>query len=97
MGWLEAALGIKFKVFIAGALGGVVSLRFFDNLDAKGRLIVALGGVSAAVFGQPAASAFFKLTPEYDGGLGFVIGLFAMSVAGAGVKAIPALIERFTK
>lgn len=84
-----AVLGLKKTALIAGVVGGVVSLRFFDNLTTGGKLTTALCGAAAANFLTGPAIAFFQLPPpDYEGGIGFAIGLFSMSLAAATMKAI---------
>lgn len=85
---LLAALGLKKVALIAGFIGGVISLRFFEGLTAGGKLFTAFSGAASASFLTPVALAYFHLEPpaSYEGGIGFVLGLFSMSIAAAVFK-----------
>ncbi|MHB0965557.1 MAG: hypothetical protein ACYC36_03795 [Bellilinea sp.] len=82
---LLIALGIKkLSVVIAGFLGGIVSLRFFDGLQLYEKCGVATTGALAANYLTPGIIAYFDmLASSYEGGIGFMIGLFGMSVTSA--------------
>ena len=83
---IAAALGIK---TIAGFIGGLLSLRFFDGLTFAGKLWTVSGGMAMAFFmTQPIMTYFEWRADKYEGGVGFIIGLFGMSIAAAGMKAI---------
>lgn len=84
---LLVALGLKKVALIAGFIGGVISLRFFEGLTPGGKAFTAFSGAAAANFLTPMTLAWFQLHPEsYEGGIGFVLGLFSMSLAAAVIK-----------
>jgi hypothetical protein len=78
---------------IAGLFGGIVSLRFFDKLSFWGRVVTVLGGAGIAHFTTPLVSGYFEVAPHNEGGVGFALGLFGMSIAAAAFDAIPAAIR----
>jgi len=81
------ALGLKKVALVAGFIGGIISLRFFEGLTAGGKVITASSGAAAANFLTPMTLAWFQLQPEsYEGGIGFCLGLFSMSLAAAVIK-----------
>lgn len=84
-----AALGIKKVALLAGLVGGIVSLRFFEGLTNSGKAMTAIGGAAFANYLTTPVVSFFKVSPgDFDGGVGFALGLFGMSVAAAAVKMI---------
>ena len=91
MGWIEAffsALGIKKAVLLAGIIGGWVSLRFYE-LEARGKWFTVLGGAAAATYLTGPVMTFFHLArDDYEGGVGFAIGLFSMALAAAAIKFV---------
>jgi hypothetical protein len=88
MNELLAALGIKKAALLAGLIGGVVSLRFFEGLTGWGKVVTALGGAAFANYLAGPASEYLAVSASHEGGVGFVLGLFGMSVAAAGIKAV---------
>lgn len=85
------ALGIKKVPFIAGFIGALISLKFFPTATWWEKVLTFFGGWSAAVYGTPMVIAYFKLSAEadsYAGGIGLVIGLFAMTIVAALITAI---------
>lgn len=86
---VTALLAIKWKALIAGTIGAVLSLRFFDGLNMQDKFTTAAGGAASANYLTEPAMQFFGLTPAtFEGGLGFIIGLFGMSIAAAVVRTI---------
>jgi len=81
-------LGIKKVALVAGLIGGVVSLRFFEGLTFSGKLATATGGAAIANFVTDPAMLYFNLPNGYEGGIGFLFGLFGMSVGAAVIKTI---------
>lgn len=79
----------KLSVLLAGFLGGVISLRFFDNLKLHEKLGVAVAGAVSASYITPSIVSYFALTAEtHEGGVGFLIGLFGMSITSASISVI---------
>jgi hypothetical protein len=63
-----AALGISLKALIGSAVGGLLSLNFFDGLNPTRRWIVAAGGLAIGALGTGPLVAYFRMTPLiYDG------------------------------
>ena len=92
MGWIEgllSALGIKKAALIAGIIGGWLSLRFFEGLTTGGKWFTVIGGAASANYLTVPVMTFFHLArDDYEGGVGFAIGLFGMSLAAAAIKFI---------
>ena len=88
MGGLLEALGIK---TLAGFVGGVLALRFFEGLTTVGKLWTIAGGVAMAFFLTHPIIEFFTLKTAYEGAVGFVVGLFGMSIAAALFAALKQL------
>ena len=91
MDWIEAlftALGLKFKVVVAGAIAAFVSLRFFEGLNAWERWTTFLGGWAMAAYLSEPLTVYLELPEKVDVGLSLAIGLFGMSIAAAVVKVV---------
>jgi hypothetical protein len=64
----------------AALFGSILSLLFLgEAVTWRVALSAILSGASCAYFGAPYAAEYFHLSPAYNGLLGFVIGLTAMS------------------
>lgn len=81
--------GIKKALVFAGAVGGVISLRFFEGLDWKGRLGIVFAGAMFANYLTTPILTFMKLPlSDYSAGAGFLLGLGGMSLAAVAIKFI---------
>jgi uncharacterized membrane protein YeaQ/YmgE (transglycosylase-associated protein family) len=83
-----SAIGLTLKTFIIGAIGGLLSLRFFDGLSWWGRFATVLGGGVIASYGTALALEFLELSAKHEGFLALMIGVFGMSVVAAVIKAV---------
>lgn len=90
MDGITQALGLK---ALAGFIGGVLSLKFFEGLTIGGRVWTVFGGLSTAYFCTLPVMEFvnFTPTPQNEGFTGFVLGLFSMSLVAAIFTAIKEL------
>lgn len=91
MEFLEAlftALGLKFKVVIAGAIGAFVSLRFFDGLKTAERWMTFVGGWAIAAYLAGPVTLYLELPAAVELGMALGIGLFGMSIAAALIRVI---------
>jgi hypothetical protein len=78
-----------FWTLLAGAVGGIVSLRFFEELTIWKRFLTVTGGVATSHFLTHPIIKIFSLQSIDEGpGTGFVLGLFAMSLAAAGFRML---------
>jgi hypothetical protein len=87
----EAIAGIFLKVTstIPGFIGGVVSLRFFNEQTIFQRIMTVLGGWVCAAFTTDPVLAYFSLSEKsWNNGVAFFIGLFGMSLIAAVMIAI---------
>lgn len=87
MHWLEellAAVGLTKAPFVAGFIGGVISLRFVKDLQGlTGSLIAIAGGAATGGYVAPAVVEYWKLSESAIGTLGFLLGMFGLSFASA--------------
>lgn len=74
-------------VVIAGFFGAVLSMRFVDGMSKKQRLFAIISGMVMAHYMAPMIAYLFKEN-DYQETIGFLIGLFGMSVCSAIFKAI---------
>lgn len=96
-----AALGIKIGVLASSAIGGFLSLRFFEGeqladgtcrpMPVKQKWFVAVSGAALGVYMSGFTVEFFGLTDKtgkIEVGLGLLIAVFGMSLASAVVRAL---------
>lgn len=107
MNWVEAigaalaAAGIKVAVLVSSAVGGFLSLRFFEGeqlpdgtslpMPLKQKWFIAVSGAAMGVYLSGFTVEFFALTDKtgkIEVGLGLVIAVFGMSLASAVVRAL---------
>lgn len=107
MSWVEAigaflaALGIKLAVLVSSAVGGFLSLRFFEGeqlpdgtcrpLGVGQKWFIAGAGCAMGVYLSGLVVDFFQLTDKtgrVEVGLGLAIAVFGMSLAAAIVKTL---------
>lgn len=74
---------------IPAALGALVSLRFVQGTLPE-RLLMTAGGVSLSYYATPTSAAWLQMT-NAEGLVGFVIGLFGMTLAAKVYEAVQAL------
>lgn len=79
MNW-EEQLGLKFTAFIAGVVGGIISLTFEAQLSFKRAITLILVGGSTAGYSFEFAHAYFAIKPQISGFFGFCIGLISMKL-----------------
>jgi hypothetical protein len=84
-----ALLGVKKAPLIAGLIGGILSLRFVKELNGfLGYATGTIGGAAAGGYMAPWVSEYYNLTPSAMGALGFLFGMFGLSLAAAVFTAI---------
>lgn len=74
---------------IPASLGALVSLRFVQGTLPE-RMLMTAGGVSLSYYATPASAAWLQMT-NAEGLVGFVIGLFGMTLAAKVYEALQAL------
>ena len=94
-GGFLSSLGIKLVPTVAGFAGGVVSLAFIQNLTKPQAVMSVVVGMVTANYATPAVAAFFKISPDLQGGASFAIGLFAMGLIPIAKKAGPSMFAAF--
>jgi len=83
---LTQTLGVK---TLAGFIGGVLSLRFFDSLTVSGKVSTVGGGMASAFYlTHPIMEYFGWNAQQHEGGVGFIIGLFGMAMVASLFKVI---------
>jgi hypothetical protein len=80
---ITGLFGFKVATAVAGFLGAVVSLEYVTDLSRWRKGIAILGGAAAASYGAPLLLHFMGLPVSLEAGVGFFLGLFGMSIAGA--------------
>lgn len=73
---------------VAGLLGGLVGLRFVPGLSWPERLTNLAAGGLLSYYTAPALVGWWGLSEQMLGFLGFLIGMFGLSVASAVLQAI---------
>jgi len=74
-------------VIIAGFIGGVLSMSFVDGMNKRQRLVAICSGMVMAHYLAPLIAFLFH-EEEYQETIGFLIGLFGMSVCSAIFRSI---------
>ena len=76
-----AVFGIKkISVIIAGAVGGLISLRHYAEMTYKGRVMVVLSSVALANYSTlPVVSYLGTAAEDFELGIAAGIGLFGLS------------------
>lgn len=74
-------------VIIAGLLGGVLSMSFVDGMGKTQRAVAVVSGSIMAHYLAPLIAFLFK-EGDYVETIGFLIGLFGMSICAAIFRAI---------
>src|ERR1700752_2196926 len=90
---LLAVLGLKKGAIIAGLAGGLVSSRFFKELDWGERIITILSGFLVAVYCGPWVAEHTSASEKMELGITFLIGVLGITILSAFVKAIPELVS----
>lgn len=88
MGFFEAA-GLKWVPLAAGFIGALISLKFIEGLTLWQRATTVIAGGVVSAYLTPLTVTWLELTPKMEGPIGFLGGLFGMSLVGAAMKAIP--------
>lgn len=89
-------------VIIAGFIGSILSMSFVDGMSKKQRGIAILSGMVMAHYLAPLIAYLFK-EQEYEETIGFLIGLFGMSICSALFRSIQSsdiwglIKDRFSK
>lgn len=72
---------------VAGMMGAIVSLRFASHLNWKERVTAVISGAIMSFYIAPWACHYFNLQ-QFEGTVGFMIGLFGLSLTAAVYEAI---------
>lgn len=88
-----SALGLKLSVVVASAVGGFLSLNFFDGLTTRQKWLTAFSGCALGSYlsGLVLWVVQIPSTHNIEVGMGVVVSLFGMSVAAAIIKAFRSL------
>lgn len=94
MDTILAAFGVKkISIIIAGAVGGIISLRHYSDLTYKGRALVVLSAVSLANYATlPVVKYFGEAAVDFELGIAAGIGLFGLSF----VSSVTAVLQDTT-
>lgn len=89
-------------VILAGFCGAALSLGFVDGLSKKQQAIAIFSGVIMAHYLSPMIAYLFN-EMQYEETIGFLVGLFGMSICSALFRAIQnsdiwaLIVKRFSK
>ena len=75
------------SVLIAGFIGSILSINFIVDMDRKQRIIAVISGVAMAHYVAPLIANLFH-EENYEATLGFLVGLFGMSLCASIFRAI---------
>lgn len=75
----------------AGAFGAFVATPFHGEITSTQQRVVSIvSGAAFSFFLAPLASMFFHIDQAYQPGIGFLLGMFGMSLAAGVSQAIKA-------
>lgn len=75
------------SVLLAGFLGSLLSMGFVDGLGWKQRVTATASGIVLAYYVSPLIAFLFN-EEKYQATIGFLVGLFGMSICAAIFRAI---------
>jgi predicted Na+-dependent transporter len=84
---IEANITPARAVVIAGFLGSVLSLTFIDGMGKRQRVVAVISGMIMSHYLSPLIAYLFS-KGEYQDTIGFLIGLFGMSIVASVFRAI---------
>ncbi len=87
-----ALLGIKPLTVLGAAVGGVISLSFFDGQSRRVRWMAALGGVALAALLAEPLTLWAGVPPKVETVLSVGIAMFGMSIVTAFAKALQSVV-----
>lgn len=89
-------------VILAGFIGSVLSMSFVDGMGRKQRFVAVISGMVMAHYLAPLIAFMFK-EGDYQETIGFLVGLFGMSICAAIFRGIQdsdilgIIVSRFTR
>lgn len=86
---LATAIGVKKGVALAALIGALVATLIGPKREWRERAVTFVVGFSAAVYlTHPVVSYFELKAADYEGGVGFMLGCFAMTIADKALMLI---------
>lgn len=83
--------GIDLKTGIAGLCGGLFALLVIKDLNAKQSVAAIIGGFLMASYCTKLIMHLMSVPVEFEGGMGFAVGVFGMAIIGKVLIAINSL------
>jgi hypothetical protein len=87
--------GIKGAVAAAGFAGGVVSLSYMKQLTPLQATLAVMTGTATASYLTPVAVHYWQLPAALENGVGFLLGLCAMHIIPAAIRASEAFTAKW--
>lgn len=84
---IHAEIDTPKAVIIAGLLGSLLSLSFVDSMGRKQRIVAVIAGMTMAHYLSPLIANLFH-EDNYQETIGFLVGLFGMSIVASVFRAI---------
>lgn len=86
---IAAAIGVKKVVALAAFVGALIATLIGPKRKWRDRAVAFLVGFFAAVYLTGPVVTYFELkTVDYEGGVGFMLGSFAMTIADKALMLI---------
>ena len=86
---IATAVGVKKGVVIAAFIGALLASFLGPKKDWRAKTLCFLVGFAAAVYITGPLISYFELKAgDYEGGIGFMLGLFGMSLADKALTLI---------
>jgi hypothetical protein len=78
---IAAAIGVKKGVALAAFVGALIATLIGPKREWRERAVTFIVGFAAAVYLTHPTITYFELNAEaYEGGVGFMLGCFAMTI-----------------
>jgi FtsH-binding integral membrane protein len=87
MGTIDTTVDAPKAIVIAGLLGSLMSLTFIDGMGKRQRFVAVMAGTIMAHYLTPLIAHMYA-EDNYAETIGFLIGLFGMSITAAIFRAI---------
>jgi hypothetical protein len=81
------AYGLKIAYIIAGFIGGIVSLKFVQDLNKWAAVLAVFTGSAGANYGTPVLLHYMPLDASLEYPVAFLVGLTSLNIIPLVIKA----------
>lgn len=84
---MHETYGLKIAYIIAGFIGGIVSLKFVQDLNRWAAVLAVFTGAAGANYGTPVLLHYMPLDASLEYPAAFLVGLTALNIIPLIIKA----------